>query len=101
MKKVAREVYIALSNEALTNLCTFCYYDKGSCYDDACAHPFIIISEDDLGLSPGADCWGFRNSLPVRDIADIVGIVLAHHFWDWAWLMKDDKQIKIYGEVKI
>jgi len=79
MKAEQREVYLALTKEIDWVLCSFCKHvlPDEACGEAECGHPLDAISGDLLVGGPGDDCWGFRPNLPVPDIADIVGIILA------------------------
>ena len=101
MKRDKRGVYIVLSGEVDGTLCSFCRYASwdGFCGDKycVCESPFEAIYDRECELAPQDDCWGFSPILPVRDIADIVGMVLSEHFRDWAW-QKNGNQIMVFGE---
>ncbi len=105
MKKVQREVYIVLSSEIDGCLCSFCKHAEwsGCCSDSEveCQHPlykhtnYIRFEET---CCPGEDCWGFRPVYRVRDIADIVGVVLAEGFTDWSFSYSISRgRIIVYG----
>jgi hypothetical protein len=102
MKKVEREVFKVLCGEIGTNLCSFCKFAQWYGCDEGndCNHPIEVKYEKLLPygyLDSGIDCWGFRNSLDVSDIADIVGIVLNNEWGEWGYNIKDDGKIKVYG----
>ena len=109
MKKIDREIYITLAAEIDWNLCGFCRYARweGSpCCEDVsmeCEHPIEAI--DDIARwmdSPNQDCWGFKPRVNVRDLADIVGLILAND-WDRervSW-RKEEGQIKVSGMSRV
>lgn len=102
MKKNQREIYLVLSMEVETTLCTFCKFFKSEwCGDGSCNHTLVDKLEATYGLykgqEPGDDCWGFRPDISVRDVADIVGIVLSKKFKIWSYEITN-KGIKVYGE---
>uniref|UniRef100_A0A6M3LWM4 Uncharacterized protein n=1 Tax=viral metagenome TaxID=1070528 RepID=A0A6M3LWM4_9ZZZZ len=103
MKKFDRKIYIVLADEVDCALCVFCQYSQseGWCEESypVCTHPLEYrLPVYDEELTPGDDCWCFRNELPLDDIADIVGIIKANKFSYWGW-QKDKDQIKVYGKV--
>jgi hypothetical protein len=109
VKKVDREIYIILSAEIDWNLCGFCRYcrcDGSVCCEASyceCEHPLEVITDDaESGcICPGDDCWGFKPYVNVRDMADIVGLVLANN-WDTETVSwhKDDGKILVAGRVR-
>ena len=106
MKKAQRGIYLVLAAEIDTGLATFCKYAcwTGTSYCDGgdvemeCEHPLVPYYGDcDCEcVCPNTDCWGFRPELNVPDVADIVGIVLAEGYLNWAW-MKVGEQILVSG----
>ena len=83
MKKAQRQVYLELVKEVDWDLCGFCRYQKGTyCGDEdvVCTHPLDKQVNDDGCVMPGEDCWKFRPGVPIEDIADFVGIILAESF---------------------
>ena len=79
MKAEQRTIYLVLTEEINWMLCSFCKFAQAGfeCGMAECHHPLEVISGDMMVEEPGADCWAFRPNLPVPDIADIVGIILA------------------------
>lgn len=106
MKKEQRLVYKELSLEADAQLCAFCKKAESlGCEDGmACIHPLNkdgrLFGEWD-GIEPGEDCFLFRPNLPVRDIADIVGLILSNGFTSWSYLIEDDGTIKVFGRANV
>ncbi len=105
MKKEQREIYRVLSSEVDTGLGSFCKYchsyGDSSCDggDPECEHPLewrIPHYETCECCCPGADCWGFRPSMPVVDLADIVGVILSEGFLDW-FVRYEGDEIRVYG----
>lgn len=104
MKKEKREIYLALVNAVNYTLCTFCKYSTGGCDFCECAHPLSDISPDfeiqqDSAGEMG-DCWGFRPLWSVSFTADVVGILLEHH-WKVFSLWEEDGQWKIAGSKEV
>ena len=103
MKKEQRLVFLELTSEVDTLLCSFCKYSRGSgCCSPECGHPLVDIAGrfpgNDYGLEPGDDCWGFRNVVNVSDCADAVGIILTNGWDQWVWyLSQDKKRIEVSG----
>lgn len=105
MKAAKREVYPVLWGLIGGVICTSCRYGNscgscGECYYE-CGHPLDDKMDfmDDGGPTPGDDCWGFRPSMKVSDIADIVGIVLENG-WTNTWSFNTDpetNEIRVYG----
>lgn len=50
-------------------------------------------------LEPGSDCWGYSPNIPIRDIADIVGIILVNGNDEWSYTTDKDKQILVYTNI--
>ena len=84
MKKDKRLVYLELAFEACGTICNWCKYKTGSCNQE-CAHPLgeELPWDYSYGIEPGDDCWAFRPDMPVADIADIVGIIIANGWVEW------------------
>ena len=102
-QRAERLLVVELSGLVGATLCTFCRYaDFGwspcDC-DIECTHPLAWRLGTDygwFGLEPGDDCWGWRPHLPVEDIADIVGIVLANDWTWWYYLTDDQGQLRVF-----
>ena len=94
MKKDKRTIYAELSSEANTCLCSFCKHAQwvGECSESypECGHPIWEVPGKEEMLEPGQDCWGFRPEIILRDIADIVGMVLSNGFDEWYWQKEGD-----------
>lgn len=102
MKRVQREVYQIVANEADFSLCSFCKFAEfsgDSCCDGGgdieCHHPLCEKSWDfdsqvDKAMDLG-DCWGFRPRHDISFIADIIGITLAKG-WDGVVSWWQDKE---------
>jgi len=104
MKGNERKIYVVLSSEIDGILCCFCRYSRwtGECFEGCegyyeCEHPIEAVPGYEEELSPGADCWGFKPEIPLQDVADIVGIILAEGFRGWAW-WREDGQIRVHGQ---
>jgi hypothetical protein len=101
MKKEKREVYLALTEAAGCDFCTFCKYNEGACDASECTHP-LGDSIDFPGqefFAPGDDCWGFRPAYKLEYIVDLVGIILANGYRMWSVEHKGDKII-VHGSTK-
>jgi len=91
VNKDKRVIYNELCSELDgCTLCTFCKYAQwvgGSCCDSypECQHPIWAVAGKEEMLEPEQDCWGFRPGLPVRDIVDIVGIILSNKWSEWSY----------------
>lgn len=108
MKKEQRQIYIEVTGLVDWSICAFCKYhvSNGSpCYDPEsdCESKIDYVLENifpNMG-GKGCDCWAFKPNLPLPDIIDIVGIILAKNFdTDKVFYMvgfEDKKDIKVYG----
>ena len=43
----------------------------------------VLPWDNSYGIEPGDDCWAFRPDMPVSDIADIVGLIIANGWVEW------------------
>ncbi len=97
MNAEQRQPYLEVAS-LVAPLCTFCHFSdyvgggSSPCMDDGawceCHHPVDELSwqyrfEEDL--PPGSDCWGFRPGFSMEMIADIVGMILAGGWDNWAF----------------
>lgn len=103
MKKSEREVYLNLSSEVHATLCTFCKYSEsvseGCCegYME-CQHPIDKLHDTETMLEPNIDCWGFKHSLTLDVIVDIVASILSQNYDQWAFRTYSKKAITVYGK---
>ena len=102
MKKEQRLVFLELSSEVESSLCSFCKYHEAAFYSAGkCKHPLAdrtrLFPISDDPLEPGDDCWGFRNAMNASDCADIVGIILANGWEEWMYCLYPDKRIEVSG----
>ena len=87
-------------------MCAFCKYGiVYSCCDGTeCTHPLNGchgFPSYETWLEPGQDCWGFRPSLNISVMADIVGIILQNEADEWFYSVKKDGSIVVrYTKVK-
>lgn len=99
MKKAEREVYINLTQELDSPLCTFCKYYEGGyspCDNGSCEHPlayYVSFPHFEESVEPGDDCWAFRPDRKIDYIAEIVSVVLSQDFVEWMSEEKDGKII--------
>ena len=100
MKKDKREVYQNIIDLVEADLCIFCKFASwsGGCSDCKfeCEHPLEAVYESYYGDS--RNCWGFRPYLKLKDIVDIVGIVLSMGFSDWSWSGNRKTDIHVMGK---
>ena len=96
MKKAQREVYLNLSSEVSTYLCSFCKF----CNSGKCHHLLPVVSDRLYDLVPTEDCWGFQPILPISAIRDIVGIVLAKGWIHWSYSLpaSNNDKIEVFGD---
>ena len=103
MKGDKRRVYLELVGEISWTLCSFCRYAtwEGSCCDDSwctCEHPIEAVSEKLDWIGPTTDCWGFRPTVNVSDMADIVGLMLYRFDSERTlWHRERDGQLVVQG----
>lgn len=103
MKRDKREIYQVLANELDWIICSFCKFSKSefNCGELDCHHP---LSEKSFGFDDAfdsaqnlGDCWGFRPSMSIALVADIVGIVLANEWQVAGWSTNKDGVLEIVG----
>lgn len=104
MNSQQREIYVVLTKEIDTILCSACRYSSGGdcCTEPDCDHKLkdhikFPFQKRDGFIEPGQDCWGFRPALSVEHLADIAGLVLAHGWDEWFWRVYKDGTIKVFG----
>lgn len=105
MTKDKRAIYLILTNEINTLICSACKFDAGGdCCSgsEGCLHPLaerrgFPMNEADGCMEPGNDCWAFRPEIKVSDLADIAGLVLEYGWDEWFWRTYPDGMIKVYG----
>jgi len=103
MKGALRAVYLELVGEINWTLCSFCRYASwsGSCCDDGwfdCEHPLEVVREREDWIDPTTDCWGFRPTVNVSDMADTVGLMLYRFDSErTTWRREEDGQIVVSG----
>lgn len=99
MKRESRAVYLELGNEIDAELCSFCkYHDSKRCCSGTCSIP-LPVPKWATDMYPGDDCWGFRPVMPVSDMADIVGLVLANGWVAWRYSF-GEKQLTVSGTTR-
>lgn len=110
MKKSHREIYIILTKEVDNILCAFCKYSECQigispcdCGESYCVHPLKdhLPHDDNYGLEPGNDCWGFRPVFSVELCADIVGILLQKGWDDWVVWKSKKGNWRIHGTTSL
>jgi len=63
-----------------------------------CEHPLAERGRfPECCVEPGVDCWGYRPHLPLKDIVDIIGVILSEGFENWSYQIIDDDNIKVFG----
>ena len=102
MNKGQRLVYVKLAKEIDWGICGFCkyHYCHGSACDDgdcSCEHKLEVVRDKyEFDYDVMTDCWAFRPSLKVQDIADIVGIVLSENFDPYEFMYWTDKEGQLH-----
>lgn len=99
MKRAQRAVYLELTKEIDWQLCSFCIFaeSNGCGAGLECTHPLLErLPVADCELYPGEDCWGFRPSLSVSLVADIIGIILEQGWEEASW-WEDEGVLKVAG----
>jgi len=102
-----RLAYLAISGEGNVELCCFCklaeFVGQSSCSGEIypeCKHPlYWRIPGGEEMLEPNQDCWGFRPSVPLDIVADIIGLLLPHGRYNSAsWVVRKNGIYSVHVE---
>ncbi len=105
MKNQNRKVYIELYKELNSTICCICNnaVGCGGCDDGFyCIHPDIEKygfpgNRPEMLVDVGQDCYGFKTSYSVDDIAEITGFILANNLDEWTWFKRKSGQLVVKG----
>lgn len=112
MNKDQRLPFLNLAKEINWGLCGFCNFASYSgvpCTDSSgmdCMHPLTeIISPLGIIGEPGVDCWGFRPSMKMSKVQEIVRTIIERNidpeqaYYTYDFNEQLELEINVYGQV--